>query len=635
MKKFLIVLLAILVINVPIYGSQKEIGEKSSMKLTKQDELNISKVKKIFDLSHYDKFEFSRYDSESTTTNYSWINKGEGIDVEFNKYGDIVSIGNYFNRENSKNILKTKEELKKFSDEFVKKIDEKFLQDYKINDININLINSTGIVTYDRYINGIKLLNSQVRVIVDLRESKVTEFLRNSIIRFNDVKIADKSKIISKEEAIKILNDDNPLRKAYLIYDDNGTKKAMPVFATVEPIKYVNAITKQILRPNYYAKDAKAEAAQPDFNLSEIEKKEFDKVSGLKDFDEVNKFILNNFDLKGYKLKNKSIYSNSGNYYYQINYERDKKTKLFEINAKDLEITNYQNYAGGKFDKSKFKKDEAIKVATDFAKKYSKKTDIDFKNPRVIITEYNAKIVFDRIKNESIVLGNGIEVAFDKNSSVISSYKLDYDDVKFEKFNDAIKIEKAHDLIFGENIALFYKNSGDLDLVYGNKIEEECVVTEDGRLINKFTLEEVNKNFDYPDLEKSKYKDKIEYLNSIGIGIKDRSLKDEITAKEFLKFMEDLNYSYGNGNFKLTGDKIKNKDAIKFIVKQKVNLDNFKNIFNNSEFKDYKDISKEYLPYYYFAKGMGIYTEKYAQPEKILTVEDVLILGYNIINIEG
>ena len=32
---------------------------------------------------------------------------------------------------------------------------------------------------------------------------------------------------------------------------------------------------------------------------------------------------------------------------------------------------------------------------------------------------------------------------------------------------------------------------------------------------------------------------------------------------------------------------------------------------------------------------MGIYTEKYAQPEKILTVEDVLILGYNIINIEG
>ena len=55
MKKFLIVLLAILVINVPIYGSQKEIEKDDSMKLTKQDELNISKVKKIFDLSHYDK----------------------------------------------------------------------------------------------------------------------------------------------------------------------------------------------------------------------------------------------------------------------------------------------------------------------------------------------------------------------------------------------------------------------------------------------------------------------------------------------------------------------------------------------------------------------------------------------------
>ncbi|EGY79488.1 hypothetical protein HMPREF9129_1390 [Peptoniphilus indolicus ATCC 29427] len=160
-------------------------------------------------------------------------------------------------------------------------------------------------------------------------------------------------------------------------------------------------------------------------------------------------------------------------------------------------------------------------------------------------------------------------------------------------------------------------------LIYSYKNGNTILRASDGTPISIVGDEIQNPEINYENLEKSKYKDEITMLTDLGIGFYNlKDLQRSITIKEFINLMESIDsvttkaidYSFIPSQYEdLNQSDLENiltyKNAIKWILNSK-GINNFKNtteIWDKTIFKDYDNIEKEYLAYYYIAKSKGIY----------------------------
>ena len=184
-------------------------------------------------------------------------------------------------------------------------------------------------------------------------------------------------------------------------------------------------------------------------------------------------------------------------------------------------------------------------------------------------------------------------------------------------------------------------------LIYSYKNGNTILRASDGTPISIVGDEIQNPEINYENLEKSKYKDEITVLTDLGIGFYNlKDLQRSITIKEFINLMESIDsvttkaidYSFIPSQYEdLNQSDLENiltyKNAIKWILNSK-GINNFKNtteIWDKTIFKDYDNIEKEYLAYYYIAKSKGIYDKNESFQNQNISADEILHLIYNAV----
>ena len=661
MKK-IISLLLILTLLIPS-GCMAEASTKTIASEEKSEE--VLRLKKLFNIGDYKNFDFSSYTNENKKVlSYQWSDTGSSLNIETDSEGNILSYSKYEDSENTSGInLKDKKEIQKKADDFIKKIAPDVSTTYRPEDVSIYLGSKSADVTYYRYVNDIKVRSDYISVSVNLSNGEIERFYTTeNFTDFPDSKFPDPSKAIAKEEAFNKIFHENPMYLTYYMNPSfyNKTPSYFPAYTQLKKNDLLDAISGDFIdfnediiayKKEEEAKDAAAAEGEGGISLSEVEMSELNTVKGLKTLDEVKKYLSDNFDLQKYELKSTSLNKYSEDKYAYAFYYQNKKSSInIAVDAENLELINYNNYFDGSGKKANLSSEKAIKAADEFIKKYNSSKDIDKTNPIVSSSPYSTQVTYYRQKDNHYIVKNGIEISIDNKTGKVTEYVLSLDDLEFKPIGDVISEQEAKKIAM-DNISLSYAYvNNEVRLVYD--FDYDLIIrANDGKLVGSGGKVFGESDIVYEDLDKSSYKDELEYLTSLGIGLpKSSKVSDPVTVMDYVYLLSliespmvyEKDFIASHLDYWIFEDlndddiekSLTRKDAVKWIMNSMnyKGIKDLKDVFDSSIFTDYKSIPKDYRAYYALAKAYSIYDFKDASPNKTLTLEEALHLIYNYVN---
>ncbi len=568
-------------------------GVYAQTNVDKQMEEAILKVKDILNISdEYDKFDSRINASDEMTTFYlNWIDTKEklpNIRVSVDSKGNIISYNknySHYIEPDTKLPKISLEEGEKIAREFIGKLDkdveknivsknEQSPFDYQSQEYNFNFTRMVGKIPY--YDNGI-------RMSVDKYTGEVMYY---RIDWDRDVVFPDVNKAISMEEGKKSFKENIGLdliyRRSYNLKFDipNSNEKTnyFLVYSTMNDGMAIDALTGKPISLRYHFDMAKEAAGAGDSGVEERaitpqERKEIDKVSGIKDISEIEKIARETLDIdNSYKLKSKNLYSywqNPNEIQWSLYFEKDTDkegmtTANIDLDAKTGEVISFYHRLDLEKGKASIDKDQALDLAKDYLLKLNpdKKDSVEYRSIDDI--EKDSKIYnfrFNRKDEDIYIDGDGINIGVDTVNKRIYSYSKDWYNGELPPKGEIISIDKAYDILFQQiGYELKYISMYDRYNIDGEKKEIKLVYSQKpGKPLNISArngeiLDFRGKPFresgiiSYKDIDNSYAKDKIKGLAEYGIAFGNEEFrpKDKILQKDFMYLLWKSIYPYGN-----------------------------------------------------------------------------------------
>ena len=634
---------------------------------TNQVEANkdeVLRLKKVFNISNnFDKFNFTSTNVEKNLFySYSWSNnKGENINIITDKNNNIISYDKYLNLEENKALIKNKDEIENIIKDYLNKIDSNLLKEYSLDDFDINFKNNYARFTYNRKVNDIFVLNDYLSITIELTKGELSNFSRSidKIVKKEDFEKTNN--IINIEKAKEIFQEKENLKLSYFIKDIEKNT-VLNVYSQINknmPIDAKNGdliIIENNIMP--ISLNSEKEAADESVELTPVEKEEIDKIKNLRPISDYKSYISKNFNTKGLNFSDYSLINSEDKYLYSIVYSDKENTPKIEFyfDAKDLNLISYDKFIQIEDDKDKLDEKTAMKISKDFLNKHFKNNNIDLKNPSINLYDSTTSISFNRVENNNYVINNNISIVINNKNKEISHYSVNFNNLDFNKIDDFIPEDKAHDIAFSKgDFGLYYiYNKNTPKLVYTfNENTAPILLSSNGDEID-FSGNLIKENqIIYDNIDNSKYAKEINYLKTLKIGVPGISnLKEKIKEKDFVYLVKSISsniiyseesikdiYEYpaelelNKSDFNSKDNITKNNFAIKLIVNASgyKNLSNLENIFRDNLFKDQEQLSKEDKNYFAIAYGLNLYNNSLANPNIELTHEDALYYIYELL----
>lgn len=430
----------------------------------------IAKVKSLFPN------QFNSVSSKDFHTSFNSARRGFGVDTYYLHFykdmgmgkqmnghfefasKDLSLVSFYYDPADKKDALfpakVTKEEAQKIAVKFLENLNLK--DQYRLSEEDLNFYSNMNRpltepvlyqFTYDKLKNGVPVQNENVNISV-LGNGEVTQFY-NGYMSENKAVFESKDQLISKEEALKIINENLQLDLHYLI-DYNYMTNTASVKLTYVPnpaIVGIHAKTKEFkIGDKFYrglpkAQEIKLLQSENGGKLGRPISKEAAKALAEKLLkpkkDNVKLTIEGIEEIERDGIKIYSIrymyYSGSGGHGSSI-----------DINKETGEIINYYNQERD-FDfmdeqenqniKAKLTEEEALKKAMDYLQQYAPSSLSQHAYPlegagsgyQKAMNEYYFN--FPRVKDGMIVSGNGINVSVSAEDGELYSLNVNYNKV--------------------------------------------------------------------------------------------------------------------------------------------------------------------------------------------------------------
>lgn len=663
-KKFIIVASALLLLS-PTFASElsKNMnamnGEAVSVEVTAKEKEKVEKIKKIFNITgDYKSFTISKepLDSETGSKYLNKLVKGKyiemyrwsdenlgGIDIIYNSDGAFISYNKWTNDgEQDKKVI-AKDEAQKMAEDLLKNLIKDFDKKYILSTYEVFRGSGDINISYQRIINGIPLADTFINVNIDSRYGLVSNISSTGVnsYAYSFLKDSDfkKDNKINLEEAKKIFLEKSPLILSYKINERvNSVEK---VYHT--KIADIDAKTGEIVKEktdmNFmpYAKDEKAMDAS---GLTETEIKKIDGLKNIKSKSAAKKKAMEIVG-KDFEIAIIALYSDDDNYYYRMTLEKEKNYGNIVLNAKNLNLINFDIWSDKKDPENKVKEEDAIKTAKNFLEKYGDKSELNLEKITVEKSELGTNIFFPRYVNKIPVIDEGAKI-FVNGDNLVTTYDKNSSKHDFDKAEDIdFTMEEANQIYLNsKNFGLKYEiTDNGPRLLYGSISKIEPIIGKDKILRDSFgEIVNFKEQINYEDFDQAKNKEALNSLREMGIGLIGKNLSDKVTYKEFYSLIaedygKDSYYKSRFGiDYKALKDKnITEKDIVKSLVINN-ELEKFtkaKNIFKDDLFKNQKSLG-DYENYYLVAKGFG-YIDKEINPDEEPSLEEVLYLIYNSI----
>lgn len=629
----------------------------------------ILKVKGLFEISNeYDKF-VSRVNSnnEETYFHLSWTDTKEilpEISISTDSKGNINSFNKYIiDKEESPNKLPDikQEEALGIAFEFIKKVEPKILEELKLKENNdlITTWDRNYNFIFSRVIDGIPYNENTLNISVNKFSGEVANYYVNWERNLEFPKVEG---IISLEKAkenyinkigLKLIYksknrylrpmDNSTENKYYLAYSTLGDKKGIDA-KTGDAID----ITNYIIYARGLSKEKMVdEAAGASPIITPEERKEIDKLVGIKDIKEVEakgRKILNIEE--GFKLESYNLYTSwqeQDSFYFTLSFKNENKSIQISLDAKTLDLLNF--YKNADIDanaKPTIGNNEALELANAFVKKmnFEKYNQIELLENKAKDNEKYYNFNFIRKIDDIYVENDGISIGVDAVNKDINSYSIIWYKGDFPSSENTISIDKAYEVLFNKmDFTLNYipvpkeniNDKKEVKLVYSVSNDKPNIIdAKSGEILDNLgNPYKENKTQEYIDIDKSYAKHKIKTLSLYGISFKSEEFKpkDKIVQKDFLYLLwkslnpyrsdieTDTDAIYKDlkrqGIIKKDEENINGyvskEEAMLFVIRalKYDKLADIKGIYKDV-FKDYKDITEDLKGYIALGYGLKI-----------------------------
>lgn len=416
--------------------------------------------------------------------------------------------------------------------------------------------------------NNIAVDGITANILVDASDGKVVSY---STSLDSGIKYPDSSNIISKETAKNNYKQELGLKLIYesdYDYEKNIIKKInLRYIPNYGPEYVIDAKTgkkvniSRITEGGGYAGVSMLDkGASNETSQVRLTEQEVSEIKAKADFASVNQakekiksygleILDSNMKVDSAQLYESKRASKSG-YTWSLTYtsSNSENRTTVDLDAKTLELLGFNSYNYTYTDDSVTKSqiEDAKKASEKIIKKYSNismknlKLDensvqyqIDSKSPYIYIS-------YNRVENGIEFPENRIDTIYDIDKSKIVSYQKRWEEIKFPDASNVVSLDQIYDKIFKENdISLKYKISYDKSktvsfLVYEVNQNDYTKPLVFDALNGKRIVSESSKKpeLEYKDIEKSKYKDEVKTLLSLGIGFQGGELKPQENIRQ-------------------------------------------------------------------------------------------------------
>lgn len=557
----------------------KTYGQESNEKIL---EGVILKMKELFHISNdYDGF-VSRVSSYNNEMNFflNWTDSKEilpDISIHTDSNGNIISFDKYdrkLSEPTSKLPSLNRDEALKFGLEFIGKVDPKIYKEIELKESSnpINTWDRNYSFSFTRIVNDIPYTENNVYINVDMHTGDISNYYTNweRNLEFpkavNIISLENAKENYIKDIGIKLVYKTNyryprPMEsskdnKYYLAYSYIGERKGIDAL-TGKPINLSNYGIYTGLNEKAMAEDAAGGDPAP--IITPEERGEIDKLSGVKDINEVEKKAREILKLdNNYRLQNQNLYTNWQNpdeFFYNLRFLKDSSERHQDIeislDAKTLELISFYKFRDiESSSKVSINKQEALEIAKDFIKQINPdKTDkIEYIENSAEDNQQHYYFNFIRKIDEIYVESDSISIGIDTVNKDISSYSISWYKGEFPSKDNIISLDKAYDVLFNKiGFGLSYssiynyekpKDNREIKLVYSVSQEKPTIIDANTGDILDYSGNpyKENKIPTYTDIEDSFAKDKIITLSEYSVGFSTENFrpKEKIKQKDFL-----------------------------------------------------------------------------------------------------
>lgn len=663
-KKFIVAASALLLLSSTFaseLSKNKNVmnDEAVSVEVTAKEKEKVEKIKKIFNITgDYKSFTISKEPLDSDTGSkylnklvkgkyierYRWSDENlGGIDIIYNSDGEFISYNKWTNDgEQDKKVI-PKDEAQKMAEDLLKNLIKDFDKKYILSTYEVFRGSGDINITYQRIVNGIPLADTFISVNIDSRYGLVSNISSTGVnsYAYSFLKDSDfkNDKTINLDEAKKIFLEKSPLILSYKINERNDSVEKVYHTKVADIDAKTGDVVKEKTNLNFMPY-AKVEKAMDSSALTETEIKKIDGLKNIKSKSAAKKKAMEIVG-KDFEIAIIALYSDDDNYYYRMTLEKEKNYGNIVLNAKNLNLINFDIWSDKKDPENKVKEEDAIKTAKNFLEKYGDKSELNLEKITVEKSELGTNIFFPRYVNKIPVIDEGAKI-FVNGDNLVTSYDKNSSKHDFDKAeNIDFTMEEANQIYLNsKNFGLKYEiTDNGLRLLYGTIKRIEPIIGKDKILRDSFgEIVNFKEQINYEDFDQAKNKEALNSLKEMGIGLIGKNLSDKVTYKEFYSLIsedygKDSYYKSRFGiDYKALKDKnIKEKDIVKSLVINN-ELEKFtkaKNIFKDDLFKNQKSLG-DYEKYYIVARGFG-YIDNEIQADEEPSLEKVLYIIYNSI----
>lgn len=569
MKKSLSLLIALVMLMLSFSVSADSVVSDNMQKA-------LIAVKKLVDVSP-ELSEFSSYVSENedkTSYSFEWRSEdySKSMSVSCDEDGRISSYSNYSVDSTEKKIGKiSKREIIDFATDFVKKtLPDAFKNDNDVLVYDENTYSAYGNLRYSlefkRCRNSIPVKDNYANLSLVIKDDKI--YVRNMSVYYDyDAQFEDEGSTIENfdekykekfpvemvycdEYDYKKQTPGESVRKSVLIYrlkDNNaGYISLRDGEIITEDSKY------ELFREENAVMDSVTSAggASNKEMLTEQEIAELSRIDGLMSVEKIEK-SLKALPYMGFTSSMKLTYSNlskndDGEYFYRLNY-RDEKDENYRylnavVNAKDSTLISLNN-------NSSYHK-ESDAPLTQKQKKAAEEKMLSFLNKTAaqklsecekITSESYKNSVSDfyvRLVNGIKYIDNGINISFDAENNIVTSYRIDFYETDFADTENAIGEREAYEKITQ------YSPVTPMYILSGGKYVKAATLEKYGVTIDALSgkIRNINNNdtnYTYSDIAGHWVEEAANKLAEIQIGFAGNTLKADstITQEEFFRFI--------------------------------------------------------------------------------------------------
>lgn len=614
----------------------KELIQNNSSEKSIED--TLTKFINIFEIGE----EFSSINAEehtdsmqkTYTINLSNESNSNTIDITTNSYGNLISYFAYREPQENREKNYTIEDASKFAHNILVKLYGDKAKDFKLNIDNDRGVyeDSEYLLSFDRVVNGLEVLNDQVTMTIDSSDLTITAcyIYTSTNYDFSDESyFASLDGIKDEEEGLDKFKEENKIIPGYINTDkssDGSTYKAIYKFIRPQiPISAHELEPSIVGEEEYYG----SYYDTGEYDASDISR-EIQKFEEAKNFEQADKKARNLFDLgDSYQIES-SGFSSRGNenkfYIWDLVYSNSQgDTYNINLKADDLSLTYFGHH---NYDQSHEIKassvDEAISKADQFlANKAGVNQEdlVHFENSKVFQNDpesYN--FTYFRKLNGQNIFSDYINISVDRNSLEVNFFEKSWDyllseDETFQNL-DGVDVDELYDRL------LDYLS---FDLVYIRDYQSQdetlvkpyYILRNEYSYLNDYYLDEHGRPVDergneitlwqeivYSDIDKARRPEIVSYLKEKSIGYLDDLRPTEPVSqidmvKIFLRetyMLEDIN--------QMSQDEL--KEYASHII--------YESEWDPTSALTYRDISKYYcrmLDYEKIAKLNSIYNGRY------------------------